>query len=65
MLEHLSKPLQALLGIHSCLKDNSVLFIGVPGIKSVGTGYANYDFSHYFKVFHLYHFSLGTLRNIV
>lgn len=64
VLEHLPNPVEELKILKKYLKPFSIVYIEVPGIKSLKTTY-NQSFQEYIHIAHNYHFSLKTLKNVI
>ena len=66
VLEHFVDLTDALSKIKSVIHENSLVYIEVPGIMDLKQKYEyDCDFLNYFTCAHIYHFSLGTLSNIM
>ena len=63
VLEHILNPYEELTELRKHLKESSLVYIEVPGVKNLIKSY-NQDFLRYLQNAHVYHFSLTTLRNI-
>jgi SAM-dependent methyltransferase len=59
-LEHFPDPKDELQEIRTLMGPNTLLFVGVPGLRNIGTHYG-YDFLHYLQPGHLVHFERLTL----
>lgn len=76
VLEHLAQPSEVLRSIHRLLGENGLLYIEVPGVRSLESGQQgmcgstaahphNKDFLEYLRSVHLWSFELRTLRAVV
>jgi SAM-dependent methyltransferase len=66
VFEHFIDLMSELDKIKSVINENTLLYIEVPGILDLKQKYEyNCDFLRYFTCAHIYHFSLGTLTNIM
>ena len=63
-LEHILDPAAELAAVRALLAPGGVLYIQVPGIKSLRRGYLM-DFLAYIQFAHTWHFSLATLTNLL
>jgi 2-polyprenyl-3-methyl-5-hydroxy-6-metoxy-1,4-benzoquinol methylase len=63
VMEHLPSPQEELKKIKELCQERTLLYIEVPGVLSMQKG--DGDFMHYLQNAHLYHFSLGTLNNLL
>ena len=63
VFEHLLDPQAELTEINKLMDNNSLLYVGVPGIKNIGHHYGH-DFLRYLQFPHLMHFELQTLKLI-
>jgi hypothetical protein len=63
VLEHLSSSVDELKRIKELCHEGTLVYIKVPGILSIHKTYG--DFMRYLQNAHLYHFSLGTLNNLL
>jgi SAM-dependent methyltransferase len=63
VLEHLSSSVDELKRIKELCHEGTLVYIEVPGILSIHKTYG--DFMRYLQNAHLYHFSLGTLNNLL
>lgn len=63
-LEHILCPNEELMHVKARLKDTGILYVQVPGLKSLRKSYGM-DFLTFIQCAHVYHFSLRTLRNLV
>ena len=66
VLEHILDPITELTKLREIMKENSFLYIELPGIKYLGVsrGYQA-DFLRYLQNAHVYHFTQTTLRNLL
>ncbi|MFA6339038.1 MAG: class I SAM-dependent methyltransferase [Candidatus Paceibacterota bacterium] len=62
VLEHLLDPIGELETIRTLLKEDGVLYIGVPGIYSIHSTYT--DLESFLQNAHVYHFTLKTLTTL-
>lgn len=63
VLEHILNPYEELSELRKHLKETSLLYIEVPGVKNLIKSY-NQDFLRYLQNAHVYHFSLTSLKNL-
>jgi|SRR5665213_194621 len=63
-LEHMTDPRAELEKAKSLMDKESLLFIGVPGLRNVGPHY-RYDLLHYLQPAHLIHFERFTLSRLL
>lgn len=64
VLEHVSDPVSELESIKSYLKDDVLLYIGVPGLRNIHNQYES-NFLRYLQIPHLIHFDLASLTAIL
>ena len=64
VLEHVLDLGRELREVHRVLPDDGLLWIEVPGVKSLGREY-ELDFLQYLQNAHTYHFTLTTLTNLL
>jgi len=62
VIEHILNPYEELKELRRYLKESSLIYIEVPGVKNLIKSY-NQDFLRYLQNAHVYHFSLTTLKN--
>lgn len=62
IVEHLLNPVNELKKLKRLLKQDSLLYIEVPGLKNLYDSY-NQDFLKYLQNAHTYHFTLNSLTN--
>jgi len=64
VVEHILEPDKEFIELKSKIKDNTIIYIEVPGIKHL---YPNYKMNllRYLQNAHTYHFSLRTLQNLM
>ena len=65
VLEHLNDPIKELKILRKFLKNDSILYIEVPGILNIHRTPSYQDFLKYLQNVHLYHFCLNSLHNIL
>lgn len=63
-LEHMTDPRAELDRIKSIMNSEALLFIGVPGLRNIGSHYRN-DFLNYLQLGHLIHFERRTLARLL
>lgn len=61
--EHILDPVYELKCIEHALASNGLVFIEVPGIRNIPQYYKS-DFLEYLQTAHVFHFTLGSLKNI-
>jgi SAM-dependent methyltransferase len=64
ILEHVPYPATLLSDIRTLMDSDTVLFIGVPGIRNVDRHYES-DLLNYFEVDHFSHFELASLTSLL
>lgn len=62
VLEHISNPVEELKKLRGYLKEDSIVYIEVPGIKNLEKSYRR-NFLRYLQLPHVYHFTLTSLKN--
>ncbi len=63
VIEHLTNPDEFLSFMKPLMHENTLLFIGCPGIRNIREDYGS-DTLMYLQNAHVYHYSLKTLRNL-
>jgi SAM-dependent methyltransferase len=63
-LEHMTDPRQELERIRALMDKDTLLFIGVPGLRNIGPHYRN-DLLNYLQLGHLIHFERRTLSRLL
>jgi SAM-dependent methyltransferase len=63
VLEHVTDPIQELTGLRSRLDGSARLFVGVPGLRNIGSHYDS-DVLRYLQFPHLSHFDLRSLTAV-
>lgn len=63
MFEHILDPLKELESIENALSGDGLVFIEVPGVRNIPQYYKS-DFLEYLQTAHVFHFTLGSLKNI-
>jgi len=63
-LEHMTNPRRELQRIRTLMDNDTLLFIGVPGLRNIGPHY-RYDLLNYLQLGHLVHFERRTLSALL
>ncbi len=63
VFEHLPNPRNELNKIKKIINDDTLLYIGVPGLRNIGNHYQS-NFLRYLQLPHLMHFDLQSLTNL-
>jgi 2-polyprenyl-3-methyl-5-hydroxy-6-metoxy-1,4-benzoquinol methylase len=64
VLEHILYPYRELKNIFNKLKNNSFLYIEVPGVKTIDLFY-QYNFLEFLHLHHVYYFTKSSLKNLI
>lgn len=65
VLEHIPNTNNILQAIYKSLKTDGILYIEVPGVRSILSGKYNYNLMKFFVIEHIYTFELKTLAPLV
>jgi len=64
VLEHILDPITELTKLKEIMKENSFLYVELPGIKNLNRNYQA-DFLRLLQNAHIYHFTLASLKNVL